>query len=74
LSRHGLVNPLALGRTAMFTIQAMIHAALVQIKYGLPASFSSWRRKSQRCTSLRPRYFMSFFSVKPNCPSRTQTT
>jgi hypothetical protein len=34
-ARHRLVNPLASGRTAMLTIQAVIHAALVEIKDGL---------------------------------------
>lgn len=35
LARHRLVNPFASGRTAMLTIQPMIHAALVEIKNGL---------------------------------------
>jgi len=34
LSRHRLINPLASGRTAMLTIQAVIHAAFVEIKDG----------------------------------------
>ena len=35
LARHRLVNPLASGRTAMLTIQPLIHAALVEVKDGL---------------------------------------
>ena len=34
-SRHRLINPFAPGRAAMLTIQAVIHAALVEIKDGL---------------------------------------
>ena len=37
LARHGLVDPLAPRRTTKLTIQAMIHAALVQVKDGLVA-------------------------------------
>ena len=32
---HLLINPLAPGRASVFTIQAVIHAALVQVKDGL---------------------------------------
>ena len=38
-ARHGLVNPLALGRPAVFTIQPVIHAALVEVKDGLAGEF-----------------------------------
>jgi hypothetical protein len=34
-ARHGLVNPLPFGGAAILTIQAVIHAALVEIKDGL---------------------------------------
>jgi len=33
-ARHRLINPFAPGRTAMLTIQAVIHAAFVQVKDG----------------------------------------
>ena len=33
-ARHGLVNPLSPGRAAPLTIQAVIHAALVEVKDG----------------------------------------
>jgi hypothetical protein len=34
-ARHRLINPLAPGCASIFTIQAVIHAALVQVKDGL---------------------------------------
>ena len=34
-ARHGLINPLTPECPAMFTIQAVIHAALVEVKEGL---------------------------------------
>ena len=37
LARHSLVNPLAAEGASVFTIQAVIHAALVEVKDGLAA-------------------------------------
>jgi hypothetical protein len=34
-ARHGLINPLASGGASVFTIPAVIHAALVEVKDGL---------------------------------------
>jgi acyl dehydratase len=36
-ARHRFVNPLPPGRTARLTMQAVIHAALVEVKDGLVA-------------------------------------
>jgi hypothetical protein len=38
-ARHGFINPLAPGGAALFTLQAVIHAALVEIKDGLAVEF-----------------------------------
>ena len=45
----------------MFTIQAVIHAAFVEVKDGAAVELFQFAAEEPPFTSLRSRYFMSFF-------------
>ena len=45
LARHGFINPFAPGRPPKLTIQAVIHAALVEVKDGLAAELFEFALK-----------------------------
>jgi hypothetical protein len=60
-ARHRLVNPLASGRTAAFTIQAVIHAALVEVKDGLAVEFFQFAAEEPPLHLVALAIFYEFF-------------
>jgi hypothetical protein len=60
-ARHGLVNPLALGCPAIFTIQSMVHAALVEVKSGLADEFFQFAAEPPPLDFVALAIFYEFF-------------
>jgi len=61
LARHGLVNPFAAGRAPGFTIQAVIHAALVEVKDGLAAELFEFALEEPALHLVALAVFYEFF-------------
>ena len=61
LARHGLVDPFAPGRTAKLTIQAVIPAALVEVKDGLAVELCEFALEEPALHLVAPAVFYEFF-------------
>jgi len=60
-TRHRLVNPLASGRAALLTIQAVIHAAFVEVKDGLAVELFQFAAKEPPLHFVALAIFYEFF-------------
>jgi len=60
-ARHGFVNPLASGRTAILTIQPVIHAALVEVKDGLAGELFQFPAEEPALHLVALAIFYEFF-------------
>jgi len=58
---HCLVNPLAPGRAAILTIEAVIHAAFVQVKEGLTRQFFQFAPEEPPLHLVALAIFCEFF-------------
>jgi hypothetical protein len=58
---YGLINPLASGRATVFTIKAVIHAALVEIKDGLAVEFFQFAPEQPPLDLVALAIFYEFF-------------
>jgi hypothetical protein len=58
---HSLINPLTPGRTAIFTIQAVIHAAFVQVKDGLAGELCQFAPEEPPLHFVALAIFYEFF-------------
>ena len=61
LARHGLVNPFAPECPTPFTIQAVIHAALVEVKDGLAAELFEFALEEPALHLVALAVFYEFF-------------
>jgi hypothetical protein len=60
-ARHGCINPFAAGGAPGFTIQAVIHAALVEVKDGLAAEFFEFALEEPALHRAALAVFYEFF-------------
>jgi len=60
-ARYGLINPLAPGCASVFTIQAVIHAAFVQVKDGLAGQLFEFAAKEPPLDLVALAIFYEFF-------------
>ena len=60
-ARHRLINPFAPRRTAMLTIQAVIHAAFVQVKDGLAGELFEFAPEEPPLDLVALAIFYEFF-------------
>ena len=60
-ARHRLINPLAPGRAAIFTIQAVIHAAFVQVEDGLAVELFEFAPEEPPLDLVALAIFYEFF-------------
>jgi len=58
---YGLINPLASGRASVFTIQAVIHAAFVEVKDGLAGQLFQFAAEEPPLNLVALAIFCEFF-------------
>ena len=58
---YGLINPLASGRASVFTIQAVIHAAFVEVKDGLAGQLFQFAAEEPPLDLVALAIFCEFF-------------
>ena len=61
LARHGLVNPFPQGGQAILTIQAVIHAAFVEVKDGLTVELFEFALEEPALHLVALAVFYEFF-------------
>jgi hypothetical protein len=72
LGCRSLVNPLPFGCPAPLTMQAVVHAAFIQVKNGPAIKLFKFAREEPPLHLVALAIFDEFFDVKLTCPSRTQ--
>ena len=60
-ARHRFINPLASGGASVFTIQAVIHAAFIQVKDGLAVEFFQFAPEEPALHLVALAIFYEFF-------------